>query len=131
MPRRLPRAAASAPRGYGPIKADILAHLHDGDLNATDVAARKAVTVRYLHKLFEKEGISYSEFVIAERLACAYRILTTCLTSTELFAAATTQHRLMSAAVSPKTSGRNHSVSIFPRCLGWSKSDWPCELHCG
>ena len=33
------------------------------------------MTVRYLHKLFEKEGISYSEFVIAERLACAYRIL--------------------------------------------------------
>ena len=57
------------------IKADILAHLDDGDLNATAVAARNAVTVRYLHKLFEKEGISYSEFVIAERLACAYRIL--------------------------------------------------------
>ena len=54
------------------IKADIVANLHDGDLNATMVATRNRVTVRYLHKLFESEGITYSEFVLGQRLARAY-----------------------------------------------------------
>ena len=57
------------------IKADIVANLHDGDLNATMVASRNRVTVRYLHKLFQNEGITYSEFVLGQRLARAYGIL--------------------------------------------------------
>jgi AraC-like DNA-binding protein len=31
--------------------------------------------VRYLHKLFHNEGITYSEFVLSQRLALAYGIL--------------------------------------------------------
>lgn len=58
------------------IKADILANIHDGDLNATMVATRHRLTVRYLHKLFESEGITYSEFVLGQRLARAYCLLT-------------------------------------------------------
>jgi AraC-like DNA-binding protein len=57
------------------IKADIVANIHDGDLNATMVATRNRVTVRYLHKLFESEGITYSEFVLGRRLARAYCLL--------------------------------------------------------
>ena len=57
------------------IKADILANLEDGRLNATMVATRNGVTVRYLHKLFESEGITYSEFVLGHRLARAYHHL--------------------------------------------------------
>jgi AraC-like DNA-binding protein len=63
------------------IKADIVANLHDGDLSATTVAARNHVTVRYLHKLFHREGITYSEFVLGERLARAYHNLRTPLHS--------------------------------------------------
>jgi AraC-like DNA-binding protein len=58
------------------IKADIVANLDDGNLNATMVATRNRVTVRYLHKLFESEGITYSEFVLGRRLARAYCLLT-------------------------------------------------------
>ena len=58
------------------IKADIVANLDDGKLNPTMVAARNRVTVRYLHRLFESEGVTYSEFVLGERLARAYRLLT-------------------------------------------------------
>ena len=58
------------------IKADIAANLHDGDLNATMVATRNRVKVRYLHKLFESEGITYSEFVLGQRLARAHCLLT-------------------------------------------------------
>jgi AraC-like DNA-binding protein len=57
------------------IKADIVANLHDGDLNATRVATRNRVTVRYLHKLFQNEGITYSEFVLGQRLARAFGML--------------------------------------------------------
>jgi AraC-like DNA-binding protein len=57
------------------IKADIVANLDDGNLSATRVADRNRVTARYLHKLFESEGVTYSEFVLRERLARAYHNL--------------------------------------------------------
>jgi AraC-like DNA-binding protein len=57
------------------IKVDIVANLHDGNLSATMIATRHRVTVRYLHKLFEGEGITYSEFVLGQRLTRAYGIL--------------------------------------------------------
>lgn len=57
------------------IKADIVANLHEADLNATMVATRNGVTVRYLHKLFENEGLTYSKFVLGQRLGRAYAIL--------------------------------------------------------
>jgi AraC-like DNA-binding protein len=58
------------------IKADIIAHLDDGNLNIAAVAARHRVTLRYLQKLFETEGTSFSEFVVGKRLAKAHRMLT-------------------------------------------------------
>jgi AraC-like DNA-binding protein len=56
------------------IKADIAANLSDCDLKAATVAARQGVTPRYVHKLFESEGTSFSEFVLSQRLGRAYRI---------------------------------------------------------
>src|SRR5215471_2132295 len=63
------------------IKADITAHLDKADLNITAVATRNGVTLRYLQKLFETNGISFSEFVVCQRLANAYRMLTNPLRS--------------------------------------------------
>jgi AraC-like DNA-binding protein len=57
------------------IKADVLGHLDDGKLNVASVAARQGVTPRYLQKLFESEGTSFSQFVLDQRLAKAHRIL--------------------------------------------------------
>ena len=57
------------------IKADVVAILHNGDLNAAMVATRNRVTVRYLHKLFESDGVTYSKFVLGQRLGRAYAIL--------------------------------------------------------
>ena len=56
------------------IKADIVPTSMMADLNATMVATRNRVTVRvfYLHKLFENEGLTYSEFVLGRRLARAH-----------------------------------------------------------
>ena len=46
------------------------------ELTVTAIAARHHVTPRYIHKLFEGGGITYSEFVLDQRLARAHRMLT-------------------------------------------------------
>jgi len=58
------------------IKQDILAHLAEPGLSVARVAARRALSPRYIHKLFELDGTTYSEFVVAQRLARAHRMLT-------------------------------------------------------
>jgi AraC-like DNA-binding protein len=57
------------------IKADIVAHLGDHELNVNGVAARHGVTPRYVQQLFAGEGATFSEFVLERRLTVAYRRL--------------------------------------------------------
>jgi AraC-like DNA-binding protein len=57
------------------IMADISANLGDGDLSVVEVARRHRVTPRYVHKLFENEGLTFSSFVLGQRLSRAHRIL--------------------------------------------------------
>ena len=58
------------------IKADIVANLADCELSVSTVAARHCVTPRYVHKLFEYEGMTYSRFVLGQRLDRVHRMLT-------------------------------------------------------
>ena len=51
------------------VKSDIAANLATHDLSVTAVALRQRVTPRYIHMLFEGEGTTFSQFVLAERLA--------------------------------------------------------------
>jgi AraC-like DNA-binding protein len=57
------------------IMTDICAHLGDGELSVAEVAQRQRVTARYVHKLFENEGLTFSFFVLGQRLARAHRML--------------------------------------------------------
>ena len=57
------------------IKVDIDANLSDESMSVAAVAARHGVTPRYVHKLFEREGITYTQFVLLQRLERAYRLL--------------------------------------------------------
>jgi AraC-like DNA-binding protein len=57
------------------IMADINANLGDNDLAVVEVANRHRVTPRYVHKLFENEGLTFSSFVLGQRLSRAHRIL--------------------------------------------------------
>jgi AraC-like DNA-binding protein len=59
------------------IKADVASHFSESDLSVAAVAARHSVTPRYIHKLFETEGATFSEYVLACRLDFAHRLLTT------------------------------------------------------
>jgi AraC-like DNA-binding protein len=45
------------------------------DLSAGTIAASHGISQRYLRRLFEREGTSFSEFVLAQRLAKSYRML--------------------------------------------------------
>jgi AraC-like DNA-binding protein len=58
------------------IKADVSRRLSGGDLTVAAVAARHAVTSRYVHRLFEIEGTTFSQFVLGRRLEFAHRLLT-------------------------------------------------------
>ncbi len=57
------------------IKSDILEHLSDPELTVTTVAHRQGITPRYIHMLFASEGITFSRYVLSQRLAESYRML--------------------------------------------------------
>ncbi|MFB9264173.1 AraC family transcriptional regulator [Bradyrhizobium erythrophlei] len=57
------------------MKAEIRDRLGAGDLSAATVALRHGVTPRYVHKLFERDGTTFSEFVLARRLERALQML--------------------------------------------------------
>jgi AraC-like DNA-binding protein len=57
------------------IMDDISANLGDGELSVAAVASRHRVTPRYIHKLFENESLTFSSFVLGQRLARVHRFL--------------------------------------------------------
>jgi AraC-like DNA-binding protein len=57
------------------IKGDIDENLADGDVSAAALALRQGVSSRYIHKLFESEGVTLSQFVRRQRLARVHRML--------------------------------------------------------
>ena len=57
------------------IQADIVQKLADGNLSATVLARRHRVTPRYIHKLFESEGLTLSQYVTRQRLVRVHRML--------------------------------------------------------
>ena len=58
------------------IRVDVAKRLSESNLTVAAVAARSAVTPRYVHKLFESEGTTFSHFVRERRLDLAHRLLT-------------------------------------------------------
>jgi AraC-like DNA-binding protein len=77
------RAAAEIAKGRGlrvarlrAIKADIAEKLANPNLSVQTVALRQGVSPRYVQMLFEEEGTTFSQYVIGQRLARAYRLLT-------------------------------------------------------
>jgi AraC-like DNA-binding protein len=58
------------------VKSDILANLGSERLLVAYIARRQGLSPRHLHRLFETEETSFSEFVLHARLARAHRMLT-------------------------------------------------------
>ena len=55
------------------IKDDIADNLDRPDLSVHSVAARHSLSVRYVQKLFEESGCSFTQYVIEQRLTAAHR----------------------------------------------------------
>ena len=58
------------------IKRDIEARLEQPDLSVADLAFRHGCTPRYIQRLFEAIGTTFTEFVLTQRLARACQMLT-------------------------------------------------------
>jgi AraC-like DNA-binding protein len=76
------RDAAEAAQGRGvraarlhAIKQDIARSLDKPDLSVTVLGARHRCTPRFIQRLFEAEGTTFTEYVLAQRLARAHRTL--------------------------------------------------------
>jgi AraC-like DNA-binding protein len=58
------------------IKQDIATQLDQSDLSVATIAARHRLKPRWVQRLFESEGTTFTEYVLAQRLARAHRLLT-------------------------------------------------------
>jgi AraC-like DNA-binding protein len=56
-------------------KSYIIAHSHRRDISVGTLAANLNVTPRYVQRLFETDGTTFSEYLIGQRLARAHRLL--------------------------------------------------------
>jgi AraC-like DNA-binding protein len=77
------REATELARGSGlraarlyAIKKDIAGHLDDVDLTVTVLAERHGCTPRLVQRLFEQEGTSFTDYLLKQRLARAWCLLT-------------------------------------------------------
>jgi AraC-like DNA-binding protein len=56
-------------------KSYVVAHSHRHDISIASVAASLNVTPRYVQRLFEADGTTFSDFLVGQRLARAHRLL--------------------------------------------------------
>ena len=96
------------------IKSDIVAHLEDDSLTIAAVSARHGVTPRYVHKLFEIDGTTYTQFVLLERVDRAYRLLRDSRAAT---------HRISSIAYEVGFGDLSYFNRAFRRRYGATPSD--------
>ena len=57
------------------IKADIAENVGRGDLSVTVLARRHGLGTRYVQRLFETDGTTFSDFLVGQRLSRAHRML--------------------------------------------------------
>ena len=57
------------------IKADVMENVGRLDLSVAAMAARHRVTPRHIHRLFEADDASFTQFVNGQKLARAHRML--------------------------------------------------------
>jgi AraC-like DNA-binding protein len=57
------------------IKEDIATQLDRADLSVATIAVRHRIKPRWIQRLFEREGTTFTEYVLAQRLGRAHRLL--------------------------------------------------------
>ena len=98
------------------IKEDIVNGLRDGEVSVAATAAKHRVSQRYLQLLFEEDGTTFTDFVLAQRLARAHRMLSD------------PRHAKQRIAVLAYDAGFN-DPSYFVRCFRRHYGMAPSELR--
>jgi AraC-like DNA-binding protein len=96
------------------IKADIVDNISRSDLSVTTVATRHRLPVRYVQRLFETEGISFTQFVLEQRLARARQIL---------IDPRLAHYKMSMVAIEAGFSNMSYFYETFRRRYGASPSD--------
>jgi AraC-like DNA-binding protein len=95
------------------IKSDILANLASS-ISVNAVARRHNISTRYIRKLFEAAGTTFSDFVLDQRLAHVHRML-----SDPRFAA----RSISAIALESGFGDVSYFNRVFRRCFGATPSD--------
>jgi AraC-like DNA-binding protein len=112
--RAMPEGRAIAAARLRAIMTDIAEYLGDCNLTAAAVAQRQRVTPRYVHKLFEQEGLVFSQFALGQRLARAHRMLTDVRLG---------QRNISSVAFEVGFGDLSYFNRVFRRCYGATPSE--------
>ena len=96
------------------MKADVIGHLGDPDLHVAAVAVRHGVTPRYVQKLFEADGTTFSQFLLDQRLAHVRRMLS---------GAQSADHNISAIAFAAGFGDLSHFNRAFRRRYGEAPSD--------
>ena len=96
------------------IKRGILGRLGNERLAVTDVARWQGVTPRYVQRLFESEGTTFSEYLVTERLRLARRMLAE---------PSLTDRTIASIAYEAGFGNLSHFNHMFRRAYGMTPSD--------
>jgi AraC-like DNA-binding protein len=60
---------------FAAVKADVRRNLGKRDLALAEIACRHGVTTRYIQRLFEADGATFSEYLLERRLDAAHKML--------------------------------------------------------
>jgi AraC-like DNA-binding protein len=102
------------------IKSDIVANLSHPNLTIRSLAMRHKLTPRYIQRLFESEGLTFTQFVTGRRLNHAYRALID-----PRFA----NHDMSAIAFEAGFGDLSYFYRTFRRCYGLTPSDLRKEAH--
>jgi AraC-like DNA-binding protein len=104
------------------IKQDVADRLDDPGLSAAAIAAWHGINPRYLQRLFESEGTTFTDYVLAQRLALAHRLLTNPLRSSM---------KISSIALDAGFGDLSYFNRAFRRRYGAAPSELRAAARCG
>jgi AraC-like DNA-binding protein len=101
------------------VKTYIAAHLADFNLSVTSVALAHRLPLRYLQRLFEVEGTTFTSYVLTRRLEHAYRLLSS---------PARLGHTIGTIAAEAGFADVPHFNNMFKRRFGATPSDVRAQI---
>jgi AraC-like DNA-binding protein len=104
------------------IKQDVANRLDQPDLSLTTIAARHRLKLRWVQRMFESEGTTFTEYVLSQRLLRAHRLLTdpcrTCL-------------KISTIALDVGFADLSYFNRTFRRCYGTTPSELRAAARSG